>query len=815
MDKNIKDSEIKEDDLNNNILYKIKELKFDVKEIKKNLGLDIKIYKKYSEDKQVVILKDKFYEIYPQSRIIKFIDGKNVTEKFIYSKKNLAKTLDELNFKLFSVDEKEKYFDSIESEIGKKEINSIFEDKSIIKITKISSELDNIVNKFKKRFPENNQVKYISDISLNSSSYYPENKDDELNFQILANYTDLFDNFFDDSGNILYFVGPKGTSKSICLLNYCFEFNLTRNIPLLYINYREIINLTPNKKKNRFKKEMLYLFFEENSLEYFYKSKPYGKIKKDNFVKFLYDFITNLLNIFENTFKNFILIVIDNFDEDNVNEVHNLKNIINLVKKPENSEKIKLIISGRCKFIYEIQNLFLNNKLDNKEMFFYYNIELNKNRDRNSLPLFYFNKNSNKEILEKEIKFCDKFNLHGMYDALLLNGREIKLNDLNKKYDILPIDYLVFKNNKDTVTFEFHNEIYKKAIKEKIKIEIEQNTLEYFLHELNYSRITFGIFEEKLLTLFFSYNKLELNNLVFKEENRLEVEEIYKFQSCIFNRTNKKIDPDFPIIITQENYLGKNYDLLILMPSLNKSYIAYFIQIGTDKTKKQIETINTDLKQNDKKYKNGIEKYIGFSIPIVKLVFIFDKDTQTDKINTNKNIKRKSFSCVEYCWKNHILFYLFSTNDYKLYTSKSNVDSFQIVSFFATDKLIPKRTYNFSFQSNINSIFDPDEIKSLNKITNDNININYSLFRQQYEIEKHIDINMNFDVSRIYVFQNETDKIFVIKGIYYFMENNELKDVKDNDIINKFKYKDLIILDKITGGEDMAVFKRKPLFKEC
>ena len=74
---------------------------------------------------------------------------------------------------------------------------------------------------------------------------------------------------------------------------------------------------------------------------------------------------------------------------------------------------------------------------------------------------------------------------------------------------------------------------------------------------------------------------------------------------------------------------------------------------------------------------------------------------------------------------------------------------------------------------------------------------------------------MNFDVSRIYVFQNETDKIFVIKGIYYFMENNELKDVKDNDIINKFKYKDLIILDKITGGEDMAVFKRKPLFKEC
>jgi hypothetical protein len=107
-----------------------------------------------------------------------------------------------------------------------------------------------------------------------------------------------------------------------------------------------------------------------------------------------------------------------------------------------------------------------------------------------------------------------------------------------------------------------------------------------------------------------------------------------------------------------------------------------------------------------------------------------------------------------------------------LYTLKSNVDSFQIVSSFATDKLIPKRTYNSSFQSIINLMFDPDEIKSLNKITNDNININYSLFRQQYEIEKPIDINMNFDVSRIYVFQNETDKIFVIKGIYYFYVYN-------------------------------------------
>ena len=164
----------------------------------------------------------------------------------------------------------------------------------------------------------------------------------------------------------------------------------------MYINYREIIKLTPNQKKNLIENEMIYLFFEEKELEYFYKSKPFENIKKVSLVKFIFDFITKLLNIFENIFKNFILIVIDNFDEDDENEIQNLKNIINLAKKQENSDKIKLIISGRYKFIYEIQNLYLNNKLDNKETFFYYNIELNKNRDMNSLPLFYFNKNKKK-----------------------------------------------------------------------------------------------------------------------------------------------------------------------------------------------------------------------------------------------------------------------------------------------------------------------------------------------------------------------------------------------------------------------------------
>lgn len=63
------------------------------------------------------------------------------------------------------------------------------------------------------------------------------------------------------------------------------------------------------------------------------------------------------------------------------------------------------------------------------------------------------------------------------------------------------------------------------------------------------------------------------------------------------------------ILLTQDNYLGPNYDLLILEPIENYNFIANFIQIGTDKSKKQIEIIEADLKENETNYKSGIKEY--------------------------------------------------------------------------------------------------------------------------------------------------------------------------------------------------------------
>ena len=43
-------------------------------------------------------------------------------------------------------------------------------------------------------------------------------------------------------------------------MNYTFEQNQLNKFPLLYINYKELMKLTPNQRKNTFIKEMIYLF---------------------------------------------------------------------------------------------------------------------------------------------------------------------------------------------------------------------------------------------------------------------------------------------------------------------------------------------------------------------------------------------------------------------------------------------------------------------------------------------------------------------------------------------------------------------------
>ena len=486
------------------ILYSIKKREFDKKKIKKDLGIDIIVKKLYDKKSSAIIeFKGKDYIFRPQSRKITFIDGEKSIVKFVCNHIHLKEILDKLQFNSFNTtnnEEKESIsIDSLGSENSETEILNTFKKKKKKKIYKDKPELEKLIDKFKQRYRQ--KIIYISDLSLNSSFYFPNNKEDEINFKILQIFKNELHRFFAKDCSVLYVAGPKGTSKSLFLMNYCYELNYHYKTPLLYINYRKLKDLSKDKMKNIFKKEFIYLFFEENSLKSFYKEKSYEKIKSEILIQFIYDFVKHLLDIYNNYFNKQIVIVIDNFDEDDDNEIMILQNLINLIKREENRPKIKLILSGRCKFMNKKLFLYLKNELNmkksnNREMLLYYNIQLvesdesiasNKSNDvindMNSLPLYYFNSDISNDInalkkirITEEKEFCEKFNAYGMYYSTFYEGREIKISDLENNYEILPIDFLIFTiYDNNTISFKFHNEIFKSAVKKSIEHSIQEN----------------------------------------------------------------------------------------------------------------------------------------------------------------------------------------------------------------------------------------------------------------------------------------------------------------------------------------------------
>ena len=923
------------------LLFLIKEKHFKKEKIKKDLNIDIKIIKLYNKNSAKIELNGQKYDIKKESRMILFNDENKSTKRFIRSFYHLKEVIEELNFKAimnpFSEESSRDSGDSLSSEINENYLLEIFKNESIIQITKDKTNLEKIIDKFKKRYCC--EKKIISDLCLNSSVYYPDNKEDKVNFNLLQTFEYDLTKFFINDCNILYVVGPKGTSKSLFLMNYCYDINEDYKQPLLYINYRVLKESNNEKKKNIFKKEFIYLFFDEVLLNNFYNEKTYDSITKEKLIKFIYDYIVNLLNIYKTTFNKRIIVVIDNFDEDDKDNIEILNRLINTIKKEENRSKLKLIISGRCGFIYDKQLLYLKNelKIDKPikwEMLLYYNTELNtinesnsskisnesinsneskgsnkyngsnesnyskksnesnnsnesngpnkpngskksnesnnsnesngpnkyngsnesnyskgsnntdnsnqsnnsnefnasnksedsnesnesndsndsnesydsnesnekntetndKINNMNSLPLFYYykkdqyNNDEKKDILiKKEIEFCNKFNPYGMHYSILNEKKEIKLTELEKYYKILPLDYLVFtKISNNIVSFKFHNEIFKSASKKSIEFSIQSDNFKNILQSFGNDRIIQGIFEEKILILYLSYNKLDLKDLYFKEENRLEVEEIYKFQFNNFDKTNKSFDKNKPIIITQENYLGKNYDLLILIPMNDKSgYKAYFIQIGTNKTKAQIDLIFQDLNENKNNYKEGIKKYIGYDIISVELAFIFDKDTQIGLF------KKQKISGAQYCIKNKYLFYIFSTIDFKLYKT-CDIQIFTPINIFEDCKNSNKLKRNYNESKGDFSFLTIEEVKLVNGLIQNDILNNFIILNTI----GYIDDLKNYKKNNIYIYYNNNTRIYIINKQYYLFEDGELKRITKKYINQKEKYQ-LKILSEI------------------
>ena len=256
---------------------------------------------------------------------------------------------------------------------------------------------------------------------------------------------------------------------------------------------------------------------------------------------------------------------------------------------------------------------------------------------------------------------------------------------------------------------------------------------------------------------------------------------------------------------------------------INLTFDAYFIQIGTDKNENQIKKILTDSGNNVEKYKIGIKKFIGYDISNVQVVFIFDKETQ---LNKKKKIEeeekrgnkgKKEFSCVKYCLENQILFYLFSVEDYILY-STSDMINFNKKIIFGKKATKQKSTYICRFKNVIGTLLNFEEISAIDALMNSDIYRNYEATMRHEDIGKAIkDFNLTYDKENIYIFQNTTNKIYFIKNNYYIMEYGKLKEIKNikTDIyVNNIKYDEIIMIKKKKNIEERPIIKGLKRFKK-
>ena len=334
------------------------------------------------------------------------------------------------------------------------------------------------------------------------------------------------------------------------------------------------------------------------------------------------------------------------------------------------------------------------------------------------------------------------------------------------------LEYLDFKldEQKDMITFNFNNTIFRKAVKSKIKNIIESKNIQFFIEELNYkeNRPMFGIFEEKLMTLFFESNKLKFNNLNFTEENIFEIYEIYQLKSSAYKKTKKKFNNQLPILITQKFYKGQNYDFLILTPLKQKSYLAYFVQAGTNKSKTAIDTVKKDLKENETKYKDGIKKFLGIDICSNVLLFIFDKETQENLLD------EKKYSALNYCLKKDIKFYLFSCDTFLLYFYDDF--NYHIVENFGNFRVSHRRTINDIIKA---EFFNSVEKKIIKEFADIDIS-EWSLYKNIDEY-KGFPIITDLDKKNIYICQekDKDERFYIIDNKIYFIKEDSFELLDD------------------------------------
>ena len=673
-------------------------------EIKKEFNTKKEIKITFKEGKAIKIGNDFIYELanhqriffFKESRIFSFKNKrKNLENKqyFIHDKTSFENALQKTEITNGILKNEEKGHDdsnnsnSSSSSIQDMDISDIIktsynciEEPTLIKLKNIFCK-DN----YNKRF----YVEKISDLDFNFKYLDKNFTNKELEFIDYQNSCHLqLDEFYHKTEKSYSFIfGPKGVGKTTNLLQY---LNL-KEIPRLYfsLNLMSKFNFNNKKWKKIAFHEAIYTFDTLEQMEQFSKKTETEILNSPYLIDFIFSYIKFILEFYTNQKKR-IFVIIDDYVQDIYDKNNLINEIINYAKS--NKHKLFLCIMGEGEYINKKLYQYLSN--DNNDFLgaywnFFRENEITEKYEFLKLPLYYYkfkeSINNNYDKIEQEIKnsLNSEFKNISLKSFLLLSkyiNTSIDLKELKDEFLGLPFKYLTVEKKVDInenilLKFQFDINIYRKVYEECIKGLLKVDSLKtktdlFQEQNMGKDRIEFeDLIIEQMWNNAFNY-------LIFPENNRIKIKEIYHLKENKDIRTNLTLSK--PIIIRQTIFKGKYYDLLLILEQKGKTY-AIFIQIGLDKTGNEINSYIKNIGDNGEKYIRGIGDLINHEIDSLGFLLILDYNHQ--KKLQDKNNQSNG---VGFCLKYDIDFLIY--NNFKLF--KNIDDSEPINSIKVTNKTL-------------------------------------------------------------------------------------------------------------------------------
>ena len=555
--------------------------------------------------------------------------------------------------------------------------------------------------------------------------------------------------------------------------------------------------------------ETIYIFDNQQQMENFSETKikdipdsPYLMEFIKEYIEFIVMFSSEIKK------KEKIWVIIDDYNQDLYDNNIIIEEIIDYVNK--NKDKLFLCILGDGRYINEKLYQCYTNK--NKGFFgMYWNQSIENDISKKNkilkLPKYYYKYKDSKDIsnVEKIIKenISEEFKKIKLESFLFLSkiiDLSIKIKDVKEELINLPLEFLTCNKTKDKdnnilIKLSFNSEIYKtvfdETIKDLLKIESLKRKMNLF-KDNDWGKD--GVEFEDIIILQIWNNTFEY--LAFPENNKLKVKTIYELK---YNKDDERPDLDLskPIIIGQEIFGGKYYDLLLILDKDGKKY-AIFIQIGLNKTGSDINTYLKNLTDNDKKYKDGIGTLIKHKIDGLGLLLIFEYEHQKDLLERNNKTEG-----VGFCINNNTDFLIYK--DFNLY---KEVNANQpIKSINVTQKTLIYEDYQENNESVINMIRNnfskicqnialnqiSDPIIPLNeeekkmildfivkefKTDYSQLNFAFSIIKDQGKGFKDFGIISSDNFNQINVFANRTDRYFSYNNKRFKISKGKIEKIK-------------------------------------